>query len=199
MPNSRFHVHSIGYSLLELLFALGLVMTMGAMAAPQLLASVDEYRTAGAARYVCVRLQRARMEAVMRSRAVAVRFERVNGRYAFAVYVDGNRNGVLTSDIARGIDERSAAPEHLADRFAGVDFGTLPGLPPVEAGGWPPGDDPIRLGTGSIATFTAIGTATAGSVYVCGRHAQYVVRIFGATGKTRVQRFNMRTRQWTPL
>jgi type II secretory pathway pseudopilin PulG len=199
MPNSRLHAHSVGYSLLELMFALGLAMTMSAMAAPQLLAGVDEYRTAGAARYVSARLQSARMEAVMRSRAVAIRFERVNGRYAFAMYVDGNHNGVLTSDIARGVDERVVAAELLAERFAGVDFGTVPGLPAVEAGGQPPGDDPIRLGAGSMATFTAIGTATPGSVYVRGRHSQYVVRIFGATGKTRVQRFNTRTRQWKPL
>jgi hypothetical protein len=199
LSNSTFRFHSIGYSLLELMFALGLVMTMSAMAAPQVLEGMDEYRTAGAARYVAGRLQRARMEAVMRSRSVAVRFERVAGRYAFAMYVDGNHNGVLTSDITQGVDDQIAPAERLAEKFTGVDFGTLPGLPPMEAGGQRPLDDPIHLGAGSLATFTSTGTATPGSVYVRGRQTQYVVRIFGATGRTRVQRFDTRTRQWTPL
>jgi type II secretory pathway pseudopilin PulG len=205
LAHSRFQIPAStflaphGYSVLELMFAVGLVVTISAMTAPNLLAGVDEYRTRGAARYVSARLQSARMEAVMRSRAVAVRFEPVNGRYAFAVFVDGNHNGVLTADIARGIDEKSGTAECLADAFPGVDFGTLPGLPPVDAGGVPPGNDPIRLGAGGLASFTAIGTATTGSLYVRGRQAQYVVRIFGASGKTRVQKFNTRTRQWKPL
>ena len=51
-----------------------------------------------------------------------------------------------------------------------------------------------------MATFTATGTATAGSLYIRGRRdVQYVVRIFGETGKTRILKFNPRTRQWNPL
>jgi type II secretory pathway pseudopilin PulG len=200
LPNSDCRVRSSGYSLLELVVAVGLGVTLTAMATPNLLAGVDEYRTAGAAHYISARLQRARMEAVMRSRAVAVRFERAaGGRYAFAPYIDANRNGVLAVDIARGIDKRIGPAEFLTDRFAGVDFGTLPGLPAVEPGATPPGDDPIRLGPGSTATFTPLGTATAGSLYIRGRSAQYAIRIFGETGKTRVQRFNTSNRQWKPL
>jgi type II secretory pathway pseudopilin PulG len=193
-------ISAAGYSLLELVFAVGLLVTLTAMAAPDLVAGIDDYRTAGAAHYMAARLQRARMEAVMRSRAVAIRFEPAGGgRYGFAIYTDGNRNGILAVDIARGVDRKIGTAEFLADTFAGADFGTLPGLPPVEPGGPPPGNDPIRLGAGSIATFTPLGTATPGSMYIRGRHAQYAIRIFGETGKTRVQRFNTRTRQWRPL
>jgi type II secretory pathway pseudopilin PulG len=200
IPNSKFQIHSAGYSVLELVFAFGLVVTLSALTVPNLFAGIDEFRTAGAVHYMSARLQRARMEAVMRSRAAALRFEqRSDGRYAFASYADGNRNGVLTSDIARGIDQRIDPPEFLADRFAGVDFGALPGLPAVDPDGPPPANDPIRLGTGRSATFTALGTATPGSVYIRGRHVQYAVRIFGETGKTHLQRFNPRNRQWERL
>ena len=42
------------------------------------------------------------------------------------------------------------------------------------------------------------GTATSGTVYIRGRGAvQYGVVVLGATGRTRVVRFDPVTRQWT--
>jgi type II secretion system GspH-like protein len=197
MPNAR---QACGYSVLEVLFASGLIVTLAAIAVPNVLAGLDEYRAAGAARYMSVRLQRARMEAVMRSRAVAVSFKRLStGQYTFTVYVDGNRTGILASDIARNVDVDIGPPESLADTFAGIDFGVLPGVAAAESGSPPPGEDPIRLGGSNSVTFTPRGTASSGSLYLRGRRAQYVIRIFGETGKTRVLRFDAATKQWKPL
>ena len=189
-----------GYSLVELLIVLGVIATLSTATVPGVVAGLEQHRAAAAARYMSARLQRARMEAVVRSRAVAIRFTRVAGTgYVFAVYVDGNRNGVTAADIERGIDQRISPPESIAEAFPGIQFGVLPGLPPVDPGGTPPGADPIRLGTGDSASFTATGTSSSGSVYLRGRTAQYVVRLFGETGKTRVLQFNTRTREWKPL
>jgi hypothetical protein len=81
-----------------------------------------------------------------------------------------------------------------------VEFGALPGLPPVDPGGTAPGSDPIRLGSGNIASFSSLGTSSSGTVYLRGRRdAQYAVRIFGETGKTRMLKFDPRTRQWRQL
>jgi type II secretory pathway pseudopilin PulG len=193
------HMDTTGYSLVELLFATGLIGTMAAVAIPQVTAGIDEFRTAGAARYISTRLQRTRMEALARSVDVAMQFTKTAHGYTFAVYADGNRNGVLTADILSGADRGLGAVERIRDHFAGVDFGTLPVLPPIDVGGTPPGTDPIRLGPGNLASFAAAGTSTSGSVYLRGRAAQYVVRIFGGTGKTRVMKFHPRTKQWKPL
>jgi len=87
----------------------------------------------------------------------------------------------------------------LPDQFTGVEFGAMPGLPPVDPGGTPPGADPIRLGAGSVASFSAMGTSSSGTVYIRGRRdAQYAVRIFGETGKTRIVKFERGTGQWRP-
>lgn len=188
-----------GYSLVELAFVTGLVITVSGIAVPQMLVAVDDMRTSGATRYIAARLQQTRSEAVRRSSDVAMRFVMVDGRYTYAVYIDGNRNGVRTHDVRQGVDRLLGVIERLGDSFSGVEFGTLPDLPPVDPGGTAPGMDPIRLGPAGFATFTAMGTSTSGSLYIRGRRAQYVVRIFGATGKTRALRFNARTRQWTPL
>ena len=189
-----------GYSLLELMMVMALGVTMSAAALPEYLTALDDFRASGAARHISGRFQRARMEAVMRSATVGVRFTQASGGYSYAVYLDGNRNGVLTRDIQGGVDLPIAAPERLPDQFTGVEFGAIPGLPPVDPGGTPPGTDPIRLGAGSFASFSAMGTSSSGTVYIRGRRdAQYAVRIFGETGKTRMLKFERSTGRWRPL
>ena len=120
--------------------------------------------------------------------------------YSYATYVDGNGDGVRTADISNAVDRPLGAVEQLGDVFPGVDFGALPGLPSVDPGGTPPGSDPIRLGASDILSFSAMGTSSSGSVYIRGRGAaQYVIRVFGETGRTRILRFDVSTRQWKPL
>jgi type II secretory pathway pseudopilin PulG len=188
-----------GYSLIELLFALGLIVTLGAIAVPQLLTSVDDVRAAGAVRYMATKLHQVRMEAVVRSSDVALYVVQASGGYRFATYLDGNGDGVRTSDIQSRVDTQLTPFERLPDRFSGVDFGVLPGLPPVDSGSPAPGTDPIKLGSSNILTFTALGSSSTGSLYVRGsRDSQYVIRVYGETGKTRVLRFDARLRRWTP-
>lgn len=191
---------SRGYSLLELVFVAGITVTGSAVAIPQFLAGLDEFRTSGATRYMSTRLQRARMQAVMRSASVAVQFVETPDGYEYAVYVDGNANGVLTRDIRSGVDRRIDATERLRDQVAGVEFGAVPGLPPVDTGGTPPGTDPIRLGASSLASFSPLGSSSSGTLYIRGRGgAQYAVRIFGDTGKTRMLKFDRHTGRWRRL
>ena len=197
---SRFSRCRGGYSLLELSMVMALGVTLSAAAVPEYLATIDDVRAHGAARHLSGRFQRARMEAVMRSATVAVQFTQTANGYSYAVYLDGNRNGVLTKDIQKSTDVVIGAVERLPEQFSGVEFGAIPGLPPVDSGGTPPGSDPIRLGAGSLASFTAVGTSTSGTVYIRGaRGAQYAVRVFGETGKTRIMRFDPGTRLWRQL
>jgi type II secretory pathway pseudopilin PulG len=189
-----------GYTIVELLFVLGMVATLSSVAVPQVLAGLDDFRTAGAARHISARLQRARMDAVVRSADVGLQVTSTAAGYTYAVYVDGNRNGVRATDIQRGTDTRLVPPERLSDQFPGVDFGAIPGIPAVDPSSTPPGTDPIRLGSSNMATFAASGTSSSGSLYIRGRrNAQYVVRIYGQTGKTRILKFDARSRQWKGL
>ena len=189
-----------GYSLIELLFVMSAAATASGMAIPQFLAALDDYRTAGAVRYISTRIERTRMEAVSRSANTAIEFVQAGAGYSYATYVDGNGDGVRTLDIKKGIDRRLGAIEHLPDNYAGVDFGLLPGLPPVEADSPAPGTDPIKLGSGNLLSYSSIGTSSSGSVYIRGRsQAQYVIRILGDTGRIRVLKFDPRSRQWKAL
>ena len=188
-----------GYSLIELLFVLSTVATVGAIAVPPLFAAIDEYRTAGAVRYISTRIQRTRMEAVNRSTNAAMQFTSVGSGYCFGIYIDGNGDGVRTPDIKDGIDRAVGAIERLPDNFAGVDFGLLPALPPVDADGPPPGTDPIKLGSSTLLSYSSTGTSSSGSVYIRGRRVQYVIRILGDTGRTRVLKFDPQSSRWKAL
>jgi prepilin-type N-terminal cleavage/methylation domain-containing protein len=188
-----------GFTLIEVMFALALAATVSAAAVPQLLASVDDFRAAGAARTLAARLQQTRVRAVARARDTALRVSHDSRGYVIATYEDGNANGVRSADIDAGIDRPIAPPFRVNDQFPGVDFGALPAIPGAD-GSLAPGTDPVRLGSTDSATFTPSGTATAGSLYVLGgRSAQYVVRIYGETGRTRIMRYAVTSRRWVPL
>ena len=73
-----------GFTLVELLFATGLLAVLAAAAAPQLVAGLDEWQTLGAVRYLSSRLYQARMEAAVRNADTAVRFVRAGSSYSTA-------------------------------------------------------------------------------------------------------------------
>jgi type II secretory pathway pseudopilin PulG len=187
-----------GYSLLELLFVMGLIVTLAAATLPLFGSAFAQGRASGAARYLQARMQLARMEAIKRSTHVGIRVVSSPTGYRYACYVDGNANGVRTADISAGTDPMIGATERLDQQFPGVTFGVLDGVTPIEAGDeLTPGGDPIRFGRSDIISFTPIGTSTAGTLYLAGRgRHQYAVRVLGVTGRVRVLRFDFARRKW---
>jgi Tfp pilus assembly protein FimT len=172
-----------GFSLLEVLFALGLFLVLSGMAVPQLLVSVDRSRTRAAARFLASRMALARSQAVARSQTVALRFARDAGGdpgdTALTTYADANGNGVRSKDIASGDDSVLEGSVRLSDLFPGVVISAL------------------SIGSSGILSFTPDGTATSGTVYIRGRDGtQYAVRVLGATGRTRVLRYDAQARDF---
>ncbi len=188
------------FSLIDLLFALGLAATLAAVGLPSVTSGLDDLRAAAAARYMNTRLQQLRMQAIRRNTGTALRFVPGATGYAFETYVDGNGNGVLTRDIQSGVDRQLAGPETLGDRFGAVEFGALVSLPPVDPAASAPGADPIRFGVSDMAVFTPTGTSSSGTLYLLSRDgSQYAVRVFGETGRTRVLKFHPGSRLWTSI
>jgi type II secretory pathway pseudopilin PulG len=184
-----------GFTALELLLAVAIVLTVAGVSVPLVTNAMDAISTGMAARYVEGRIMDARMHAIRRSACVALRFESQDDDYGFAEYVDGNGNGVRTTEILAGIDVELAPQQRLRALFAGVSFGLRPDVPDADGRG-SSGTDGVRIGTSRILTLGPDGTATSGTVYVRGRRAQYAIRILGATGRTRVLRFEPGEGQW---
>ena len=81
-----------GFTLTELLFTISVLATITAIAIPLTSEAIDELRAMNAVRYVEGRIMNARMEAVKRSTAVALRFEPFEPDYIYTTYVDGHGN-----------------------------------------------------------------------------------------------------------
>jgi Tfp pilus assembly protein FimT len=175
---------------LDILFALSFMAILSAVAVPQSVTAIDRIRASAGARYLASRMALARTQAVMRSTHVALRFDEESSGVTFRTFTDGNGNGVRTVDIAAGIDSPLDTSVLLADQFPGVEIAVSGSA----------GTDPVRLGTTNLLSFTPLGTATAGSIYVRGRDgSQFAVRILGTTGRTRLQKYIERTTAWVDI
>jgi hypothetical protein len=156
---------------------------------PRMLGTIDRSRSMAAARFLASRMTLARTQAVSWGRSVALRFEDDGNGIAFSVYEDGNRNGVQTVDIQRRIDRQIEPRLLLSDQFPGVTIGMAPGERPASA---------VRLGGTTLLSFSPLGTASSGTIFVRGRDGtQWAVRVLGVTGRTRVMRYVPGTREWT--
>ena len=177
-----------GFSLLELLLVVAIAAIVAGMAVPSWVSGAERARTLGAARYVAARFSLARTHAVAGSANVAVVFAAGGTGVSLATYRDGNGNGVRTADIASGLDPILEGPVKLVDLFPGVTVAiNSPGTVPV-------------TGSTTLMSFTPIGTASSGTIYVRGRDAsQYGVRVLGATGRTRLLRYLASADQWVAL
>ena len=168
---------------------------MAALAVALVGSTIDEMRAASAARYVAGRIGSARIDAVRRARAVALRFEAVDGDYEYAPYEDGNGNGVRTTEVRAGIDRPLGPFERLGDKFPGVRFELAPATPDAD-GDMNTGADGVRIGSAQLLTMSADGTATSGTLYVRGRKGQYAIRVLGVTGRTRMLQYSAGNRTW---
>ncbi len=185
------------YTLIELLLCLGLVVVLGAVAAPGLLAARDSVRADGAADYLVALLHGARLEALKRRAFVAIRFETDMVGHTLATYIDGDGNGVRAADITSGVDTPLRPPERLDQQFPNVTFGFENGVP--DADGNPVGadGDPIRVGRSRMLSFSPLGTSSTGTVYLRGRgRRQLAVRVLGGTGRIRSLWFDFTAGQW---
>ena len=186
-----------GAALVDLVFSCGVISILAAIAIPTIHAARDRDITRMAARFLANRLQVARYESLKRNTCVALRFDPLEiGR--FGVYADGDGDGVLQADIDTGTDIAITPDQRLADSFVTVGLGIARDVPdPDGSGTLAAGSDPIRLGSSNFLSFSPIGSATSGTIYLSGPGgAQTAVRVMGATGRMRVLLFDVATRTW---
>lgn len=189
-----------GIALIDIIATLTLGLTMAAMAVPVIGGTLDREHTMIGARHLSGLLHRARAESLRRSTAVAARFEIVDGRTRVRLYADGNGNGVLQRDIDRGTD-RPVSDHEWLDAHA-RDVSLRVNQPVTDAGGAGtllPGSDPLRIGKTVLVSFSPLGSASSGTLYVAARRGpQMAIRVYGASGRVRVLMFDARARQWHP-
>jgi len=194
----RTHPH--GFTLVELLVVLAIFSIVLTFGVPAILDAPAQMRVDLAATEAATALRLARMTAVRSHTYVAVRFDTSGDVVTWAMYGDGNGDGVRWNDIQRGIDPQLQAPHPIRRTGASVHLGFPPGPAPRDPSGH--GrlhrlDDPIRFNRSNMASFSAIGASTPGSLYFTdGKRHLAVVRVFGRTGKIKVMAYDPETEEW---
>ena len=189
-----------GFTLIEAGVVLLLLAVSAAVALPSMRSGFDGLRGAAAARHLAALFRSARVRAVTQSVHVGLRFERGADGYRYALFADGNGNGLRARDVRSGTDARLTDFESIGDRFPGVAIGIATRVPGISGRGTlAAGSDPIRFGSADGLTFSPLGAATSGTLYLHHRSGrQFAVRVLGATGRVRILEFNQDTTSWVP-
>lgn len=187
-----------GYTLVEAVIAVALVVIVGAMSVPGIASSVARSRVRGAAFHIAGRIAALRMQAARRGANVALRFQPDGIDYRYQVFADGNGDGVSSADIGAGRDIAVGSSERLGDIFTGVRFGLSNGCPLTD-GARAPDSNPVRIGSSTLLSVSPLGTATSGSLYL--RDAtgtfSFAVVVLGATGRTTLLGCDNATGRWS--
>jgi hypothetical protein len=190
-----------GVSLAEtaaVLCILGLVFAMSVPALSEILAQES---LGTAAREVAAILTAARARAVFQGAEVGVKWVANAGDLVLSVFQDGNGDGVTTADIQKGVDRLVAGPYWLGSRYPGVTFSFVPGMNGADPGDAPIGDlsDPIRFGKSNICSFSPVGHASPGTVYLSNRKSrQAAVRVSPTTAKIQIWTWHGKKLKWIP-
>jgi type II secretory pathway pseudopilin PulG len=174
-----------GHSLVEMLVVVAIMMTMAAVASPFFRPMFADAHLLAAGREFCSTFRLAASAAVRSNVYTAIRFEREGEQVRYAVYRDGDRDGVRSDDIARGRDTLVAGPFPLGTGST-VRVGIRPGTPAIPPERGVLSGDPIRFGNSDIISFSPLGTATPGTFYLAGDGAQAAVRVTGSTARVRI-------------
>jgi prepilin-type N-terminal cleavage/methylation domain-containing protein len=176
-----------GFSLVEALVVVGIVLVMAAVALPPFRAHFADAHLLGAGRQFKTQFRLAYSAAVRAGVYTAIRFERRDdGSVWYAVYQDGDGDGVRSADISIGRDTLVSGPFPLSGGATGVSVGINPGIPapPPERGLL--SGDPVRFGPSDILSFSPLGTATPGTFYLAGDASQAAVRVTGGNARVRL-------------
>lgn len=191
--------HQGGASLLELLFILAGICLVLLVTLP----AFGNLRRRSAVRTAAISLRSVfrdtRARAIARAHSFGVKFTRnAAGEWLYTIYEDSNGNGVLNAEINRGVDPRVAGPFELQQ---GSDLASI-GLPPQtildpDGDEIPAGHSPVIFNNSTLCSFSPIGAATAGSIYITDNAGDlWVVRVHGAGSRVRLMRYDAATKRW---
>ena len=187
-----------GQTLVEAMCVVTLIGAIAGVSVPAVLSLSQRTAVRAAAdelRGIC---RQARARSIARGRNIGIRFTRDGAEWLYATYEDGDGDGVRTDDIKKNVDRLLAGPFRLAQqqRLAKI---ALPPMTIIDPDGakLQPTAEPVQFGSSMICSFSPLGTATPGSVYLTnGAGGVWCLRVFGPTARVRVLRYDARARKW---
>lgn len=189
------HRRSVGFSLAELLVALAITAVLLLVALPAVATALHRATLNAAAAHVLSILADTQNRAEMNGRGFAVRFTQIGDEWWYAIYSDGNDNGIRTADITSGADPLVQPLQRLFPPDSHVRPGFAQGITDIDTGKpFAPGASPITF---TSCTFSPGPTTTPGSIYLTdGSSVGVMVRCSGSSGRVRILHYNDLTGGW---
>lgn len=187
-----------GYSLSEVLTVMAIVGLFVSIAFPTMTSMVRRSALRAAAGELRSLFHAARMRAITRSTNCGLKFFLANGEWHYAMYDDGDGDGVRNDDIRAGIDKRVTEPRPALRETKAVTIGLLdraikdPDGDPLQ-----PAASPVRFNRSAICAFSPIGESTPGTIYLTDRAGGlYAVRVYGISAKITTLRYDAEALRW---
>lgn len=190
MPTRTQH----GYSLSELLITLAVVGMFAAVAFPACSMMLRRAAIRAAVGELRAILHETRQQAITRGVHVGVKFSRDGAEWQYALYEDGDYDGIRNNDITRGVDRRLTEPRRALRESRAVTIGLLDRvIEDPDGARLRPSQLPVQFNRSTICSFSPIGESTPGTIYLTDRvDGLYAVRVYGATARIRALRFDGR-------
>ena len=187
-----------GFSVLEIVVVVAIVSVLALVAVPSfgayrrhasLIAQADQMRSI---------FRAARSRAIARNANAGVRFAQRGSDWTFALYDDGDGDGIRSDDIASGVDRCFRGPSLLLPEFHIAKFALLPvTIRDPDGDLLSPASPAVQFGRSSTCSFGPTGSGTPGTVYITNTAAEiFAIRVYGASGKVRVLRYNPVKKKW---
>jgi len=187
-----------GYSLLELLTVIAILGILAVAAVPAFASIHRRGALRGAAAEVRSILNLARSRAIASGKNCGLKFLQLGGDWHFAIYEDGDRDGVRNDDIKSGKDKMIEPPRVVFPHADVVTIGLLKQtIKDPDGQKLKPTQSPVAFGKSGICSFSPLGESSSGTIYLTdhGRDL-YAVRVYGATAKVRVLRYDPNKKRW---
>ena len=190
MPPRTRENHS-GYTITELLTVIAIIGMFIAIAIPSWLTLQRHAAVHAAAEELQSVFHGARMQAIASGRNVGVRFIQSGTKWTYALYDDRNGNGIKPAEIKSGVDKMIAPPRRVLNtvRFASI---AAPAKTIIDPDGdkLKPGDSPVQFGPSAICSFSPLGTATPGTIYLTDSQGEiWCARVYGTSAEVRLLRY----------